>query len=58
MNKHYTTIRFFGMLLFTVLLSAAAIAQSTITGTVKDESGNPLSGASVGAGLLIGHHNR
>ncbi|MDB5249021.1 MAG: TonB-dependent receptor [Segetibacter sp.] len=39
--------KFIAFVVFTLIITSAAIAQAVVSGTVKDESGNPLSGASV-----------
>ncbi|HEX8460776.1 MAG TPA: TonB-dependent receptor [Segetibacter sp.] len=45
--KTFTLNRFIGLFIFLLLFSLGATAQAIVKGTVKDESGNPLSGASV-----------
>ncbi len=47
MIKLSSAFKFTYLTVFLLLLSAAINAQAVITGTVKDESGNALTGASV-----------
>src|SRR5680860_1248689 len=50
-NRHFLTF----LLFFGVILFSAAIAQTTVTGTVSDVSGEPLPGVSVViAGTTVG----
>lgn len=53
MNKT-STFRYSAMLLFSLLITAGAIAQAVIRGTVKNAAGQALSGASV---LLLNEKN-